>query len=73
MNEQASTLQSLQATVKDQQQELVRCRTDMQNTVTHAVTGLQADMAQQLSSQLQGQLEQIQAMFSGSEKKARMN
>ena len=67
INDQAAALTTLQHTVKDQQAELVKCRTD----ISQAVTGLQAEMSQQLSSQLQGQFEQIQALVQGGEKKQR--
>ena len=71
INEQAAALSTLQGTVNEQQGELARCRTELQQTMQSSVSSLQAEMSQQLASQLQGQLEQIQALFQGGEKKAR--
>ena len=69
VSDQATAIAGLQSTVQEQQRELASYKSEFQATVNSAVTGLQQDLAQQFSSQLQGQFEQIQSLFS--EKKAR--
>ena len=69
VQDQAQAITALQSTVQEQQKELGLFRTEVQTTVTQAVGSVQTEMARQLSSQLQGQMEQIQALFS--EKKMR--
>ena len=63
MQDQAEAITALQGTVQEQQHELGRFRTEVQTTVTRAVGSVQTEMTRQLSAQLQGQMEQIQALF----------
>ncbi|CAE7278596.1 unnamed protein product [Symbiodinium natans] len=63
VSEQATTIQGVQHTLQSQSQDIHRLRSDVEMTVGNAVGQLQADMTQQLSAQLAGQLEQIQALF----------
>ena len=66
--DQGKQLAALQSTVQEQQVELGRVRTDVQQTVQTAVGTLQSELTNQMAAQLAGQ-EQIQALFT--EKKAR--
>ena len=69
VQDQAQAITALQGTVQEQQHELGCFRTEVQTTVTQAVGSVQTEMTRQLSAQLQGQMEQIQALFA--EKKMR--
>ena len=55
--------------MQEQQAELGRVRTDVQQTVHAAVGSLQSELTTQMAAQLAGQMEQIQALFT--DKKAR--
>ena len=69
VNDQAQAVAGLQQTVQAQQQELSQFRSEVQVSVSQAVSSMQSSVSEQLATQLQGQMEQIQALFS--EKKAR--
>ena len=60
---QAEQLESLACTVKEQQAELSRVKTDMQQTVHTAVGSLQSELTNQMAVQLAGQMEQITELF----------
>ena len=59
VSEQAHAMSGLQATVKDQQAALGQLRSEVQSTVTQAVSGVQKELTHQLALQM----EQIQALF----------
>ena len=63
VNDQVSEMAALKKTVHEQQQALAKAQTDVQATAQTEVRSLQAEMTTQLSSQLAGQMEQIQALF----------
>ena len=67
VSDQAQAVATLQTQVHEQRQDITKCRSELQV----AVSSLQSEMSSQLASQLQGQFEQIQALFSGGDKKAR--
>ena len=69
VTDQGQQLKALQSTVQEQQAELGRVRTDVQQTVHAAVGSLQSELTTQMAAQLAGQMEQIQALFT--DKKAR--
>ncbi|CAE7028137.1 unnamed protein product [Symbiodinium sp. CCMP2592] len=61
--DQAQQLTELQTTVKEQQAELGRVKSDVQQTVHQVVGALQSELTSQMASQLAGQMEQIQELF----------
>ena len=63
VSDQAGKLEGLPHTVESQNQELGRIRSDVESSVTSAVSKLQHDMTAQLSAQLAGQTAQISALF----------
>ncbi|CAE7859765.1 unnamed protein product, partial [Symbiodinium necroappetens] len=67
--DQAQQLEHLASTVKEQQAELSRVKTDVQQTVQSAVGSLQSELTNQMAAQLAGQMEQITELFAS--KKAR--
>lgn len=67
--DQARQLDTLTQTVQEQQVELSRVKTDVQQTVNSAVGALQTELTTQMAAQLAGQMEQITELFAA--KKAR--
>ena len=62
--DQAKQLEGLAGTVTEQHRELAKVKTELQASVHSAVLGLQTEISTQMSAQLAGQMEQIQALFS---------
>ena len=68
--QQAETLKAVQGTLQAQQQEICAVRSDLTQGMQQAISGLKLDLSGQISSQLDGHLEQIQNMLG--QKKPRM-
>ena len=63
VSDQASQLDALRNTVQEQQVELGRVRTEVQQSVQSAASTLQTNMTDQMAKQLAAQMVQIQGLF----------
>ena len=61
--QQADTLQAVQSTLQAQKQEISAVRSDLTQGMQQAIGSLKLDLSGQISSQLDGHLEQIQNML----------
>ncbi|CAE7194447.1 DHX57, partial [Symbiodinium microadriaticum] len=61
--DQAQQLEGLTSTVAEQRRELAQVKTEVKASIQTAVLGMQNEISTQMSAQLAGQMEQIQALF----------